>query len=151
MLPSSPVVHLPRLLLAGFAAGCWVLVSGLAMAAAFGYGDMKAAFDAIGLKIPFGAEPFVVHTAVRLLLGMAVVTLFAVSVRVFSPARAWLFAAAVTWLLASVLPFAVIMEWGLFRWPVALRLWAWSAMELLIAGAIGSWIYLRGFDLGRAQ
>jgi hypothetical protein len=40
-----------------------------------------------------------------------------------------------------VLPFAVVAEWGLFPWSVAAKLWAWGAGELLIAAAIGRWLY----------
>jgi hypothetical protein len=134
-------LNVPRLLLAGLAAGGWVIVSGLLMAAAFGYRDMKATFDSLNLPVPSGTEPFVVHTLVRLLTGVVVVTLYAIMTRIFPPVQAWLLAAAFTWLLVAVLPFAVVVEWGLFSWPLALKLWTWSAGELLIAGRIGRWLY----------
>jgi hypothetical protein len=137
----SGVIDLQRWILAGLAAGVWVVVSGLLMAGLFGYRDMKAAFDAVGLPFPVGAVPFVVHTAVRLVTGMTVVLLFAIFLRAFSPTQAMLAAAGFTWLLGVVLPFAVIAEWGLFPWPVAAKLWAWGAGELLIAAAIGRWLY----------
>ena len=139
-MPSN-IINVPRLLLAGLAAGGWVFVSGLLMAGAFGYRDMKAAFDSIGLPIPMGVRPFVVHTVVRLLTGITVVMLFAIMSRVFSPVQALLIAAGVTWLLGVLLPFAVIVEWGLFSWSLALKLCAWSAGELLVAAAIGKWLY----------
>lgn len=81
------------------------------------------------------------HTLVRLITGMAVVTLFAIMWRVFSPTQALLSAVGFVWLLGAVLPFAVIVEWGLFPWSLALKTWAWSAVELLVAGAIGRWLY----------
>jgi len=37
----------------------------------------------------------------------------------------------------------VVVEWGLFSWWLAAKMWAWSAMGLLIAGGIGRWLYLR--------
>ncbi|MDP2471409.1 MAG: hypothetical protein Q8W45_00105 [Candidatus Palauibacterales bacterium] len=141
-MPSNEI-NLSRLLVAGLAAGGWVFASGLLMAGAFGYRDMKAAFDALGLPIPVGAGPFVVHTLVRLLIGMALVTLFAILLRVTTPTMAMLTAVGFTWLLGALLPFAVVVEWGLFSWWLAAKMWAWSAMELLIAGAIGRWLYLR--------
>ena len=122
----SNAINVPRLLLSGLAAGGWVLVSGLLMASAFGYRDMKAAFDAIGLPAPVGVAPFVVHTIVRLVTGMAVVTLFALMLPVLSPIRALLTAAGFVWLLGALLPFVVMVEWGLFPWSLALKLWAWS-------------------------
>ena len=137
----SNAINVPRLLLSGLAAGGWVLVSGLLMASAFGYRDMKAAFDAIGLLSPVGVAPFVVHTAVRLVTGMAVVTLFALMLPVLSPIRALLTAAGFVWLLGALLPFVVMVEWGLFPWSLALKLWAWSGVELFVAGLIGKWIY----------
>ena len=137
----SNAINVPRLLLSGLAAGGGVLVSGLLMASAFGYRDMKAAFDAIGLPAPVGVAPFVVHTAVRLVTGMAVVTLFALMLPVLSPIRALLTAAGFVWLLGALLPFVVMVEWGLFPWSLALKLWAWSGVELFVAGLIGKWIY----------
>jgi hypothetical protein len=141
MAPSSPI-NVPRLLFAGLAAGGWVFLSGLAMAAAFGYRDMQAAFDAVGLPVAVGTEVFIVHTVVRLLIGLAVVTLFALVSRVLPRTQALLTAAGFVWLLGTVLPVAVIVEWGLFSWSLACKLWAWSAVELLVAGAIGRWLYL---------
>jgi hypothetical protein len=138
---TSTVINLPRMLLAGLAAGGWVVVSGLLMAAAFGYRDMKAAFDSLGLPVAGGTEPFVVHTLVRLVTGLVVVVLYAIMMRVVGSSQAWLLAAAITWLLAAVLPLAVVVEWGLFSWTLALKFWAWSAGELLIAGGIGRWLY----------
>lgn len=135
------IINIPRLLLAGLAAGGWVFISGLLMAGAFGYRDMKAAFDSIGLPVPGGVEPFVVHTVVRLLSGVTVVTLFAIMLRVFSPIQAVLAAAGVAWLMGALLPYAVVVSWGVFPWSLAIKLWAWSAAEFLIAGAIGKWLY----------
>lgn len=139
-MPSS-TINFSRLILAGLAAGGWVFVSGILMAALFGYREMKAAFDTVGLTTPAGAEPFIVHTVVRLLIGMAVATLFAVGSRGSSPVQSMFVAAGLAWLLVSVLPFAVIVEWGLFSWALALKLWGWSAAELLIAAAIARWLY----------
>jgi hypothetical protein len=102
---------------------------------------MMAAFDAAGLSIPVGIEPFVIHTVVRLATGMAVVWLFVTMRRLYSPTQAMLGAAGFTWLLGVVLPFAVIVQWGLFSWLLAAKLWAWSAAELLIAAGIGRWLY----------
>jgi len=138
---STVTINVQRLVLAGLGAGFWVLVSGMLMAAAFGYREMKAAFDAIGLPIPGGLGPFITHTVVRLLMGMAVVALYAILLHVFSPTNAMLVAAGFTWLLAVLLPFAVIAEWGLFPWSLAAKMWAWSAAELLIAASIGRLLY----------
>ena len=138
---SSEALNLRHLMFAGLAAGTWVLVSGLLMASLFGYRDMKAAFDAVGLPIPSGAGPFVIHTVVRLISGMGVVALFAIFLRVFSPTQALLAAAGFSWVLGALLPFAVIVQWGLFSWSLAAKLWAWSAAELLIAATIGRFLY----------
>lgn len=126
-----------RFVLAALAAGVWVVVSGMLMAAMFGYRDMKVAFDAIGLPIPQGIEPLIVHTLVRLIIGAAVVALLAIMARVFSPGRAVLAAAGFVWLLATVLPYAVIAQWGVLPWSLAVKFWTWSAAELLIAALIG--------------
>ncbi|HEX9700150.1 MAG TPA: hypothetical protein VGD06_11875 [Acidobacteriota bacterium] len=137
----SETINLRHVIFAGLAAGTWVMVSGLLMAGIFGYRDMKAAFDAAGLPIPGGAGPFVIHTVVRLIIGMGVVALFAIFLRVFSPTQALLAAAGFTWVFGAVLPFAVIVQWGLFSWSLATKLWAWSAAELLIAATIGRLLY----------
>jgi len=134
-------MNLPRLALAGLAAGLWVTVSGMAMAATFGYRDMKASFDAIGLAIPQGMAPLLVHTLVRLAFGVIIVALFAIMARVWSPAQAVVAAAAFAWLLAIVLPFTVIAQWGLFPWSVAVKFWTWGAAEFLIAAIIGRLVY----------
>ncbi len=138
---SSEIVNLRYVILAGLAAGIWILVSGLFMAGVFGYHDMKAAFDAIGLPMPSGAGPFVVHTLARLLIGMGVVALFAIFVRVLSPNQAMLAAAGFIWVFGALLPFAVIVGWGLFSWSLAAKLWVWSGAELLIAALIGRSLY----------
>lgn len=130
-----------RLVTAGLVAGVWVVISGMLMAASFGYRDMAAAFDAVGLAVPMGAEPFVVHTVVRLCLGMAAVTLYAILLNALTAPRALLAAAGFAWLLGAVLPFAVVVEWGLFPWSLAVKLWAWSAVETLIACGIGRLLY----------
>jgi len=137
----SGAVHLGKLMLAGFAAGIWVVVSGMFMAAAFGYRDMSAAFDAIGLAIPRGVEPLVVHTLVRLVMGMGVAALFAIFIRVLSPARAMFAAAGFIWVFGVVLPFAVVVEWGLFPWALAAKAWAWGLGEMLVAAAIARLLY----------
>lgn len=131
----------PRFVLAAFVAGVWVVGSGILMAAAFGYRDMKAAFDAIHLPIPQGMEPFIVHTLVRLVMGAAVVALFVLMAHVLTPTRALLVAVGFAWLLVVALPYVLITEWGLFPWSVAGKLLSWSAGELLIAGLIGRWLY----------
>jgi len=69
------------------------------------------------------------------------VTLFALMLPVLSPIRALLTAAGFVWLLGALLPFVVMVEWGLFPWSLALKLWAWSGVELFVAGLIGKWIY----------
>lgn len=138
---SSDVINFQRLMVAGLAAGGWVLVSGLLMAGAFGYRDMKAAFDLVGLPIPVGAGAFVTHTVVRLITGMAIVALFAIMIRVLPPTQALFAAAGFTWLLGVLLPFAVLVQWGLFSWSLAARLWAWSAVELVIAATIARFLY----------
>jgi len=134
-------MNVPRLVLAGLAAGVWVAASGIAMAATFGYREMKAAFDAVGLVIPQGVAPMLVHTLVRLALGVIIVTLFAIMARVWPPTQAAIAAAAFAWLLATVLPFAVIAQWGLFRWSLAAKLWTWGAAEFLVAAFIGRLLY----------
>lgn len=138
---SSEAIHFPRLVVAGLAAGVWVLVSGLLMAASFGYREMRAAFDAVGLPIPAGAGPFVLHSVVRLTTGIALVALFAILLRALSPTRALLAAAGFTWLLGVALPFAVVAQWGLFSWSLAAKLWAWGAAELLVAATIARFLY----------
>jgi hypothetical protein len=132
-----PIASPLRFTLAALAAGGWVVISGMLMAAAFGYRDMKSAFDAIGLPLPQGAGSLIVHTLVRLALGAAVVALVVVFARVFSSGRAVPLAAAFVWLLATVLPYAVVADWGVLPWSLAARVWAWSAAELLIAAVIG--------------
>lgn len=133
-----------RFALAAAAAGAWVVISGMLMAAAFGYREMTVAFAAVGLPVPRGLAPLITHTLVRLVLGGTVVALFAVLTRGFSRTRAMLLAAGVAWLLAMVLPYAVIAQWGLFPWSLAAKLWAWSAGELLIAALIGRSLYRTG-------
>jgi len=137
----AALINLRQLILAGLAAGIWVLVSGLLMAAVFGYREMKEAFDAIGLQIPRGIEPFAVHTGVRILIGIGVVALYALLIRLLSPGQALLAAAAFLWFFGSLLPLAVIVEWGLFSWSLAARMWAWSAGEILVAALIGRLLY----------
>jgi len=137
----SAVVNLPRLAVAGLAAGVWVTVSGMLMAATFGYSDMKLAFDAIGLAIPQGIAPMLTHTLVRIVMGVTIVALFAIMSRVWAPTQATLAAAGFAWLLATVLPYAVITEWGLFPWPLAAKFGAWGAAEFLIAAYIGRLLY----------
>lgn len=137
----SDMINLPRLLLAALAAGAWVVASGMLMAASFGYRDMKAAFDVIALPIPAGAGSLVLHTAVRLVIGTAIAALFAILLRVLSSTQAMIASAGFTWLLAILLPYAVIASWGLFSWSLTAKLWAWGAMEMLIAGIIVRLIY----------
>lgn len=134
-------INLGKLILAGCAAGVWVVVSGMFMAATFGYRDMSAAFDAIGLAIPRGLEPLVVHTLVRLAMGMGVAALFAIFIRVWSPTPAMLAAAGFVWVFSVLLPFAVVVEWGLFSWALAAKAWAWGMGEMLIAAAIARLLY----------
>lgn len=134
-------MNVPRLVVAALAAGVWVTVSGMAMAATFGYREMKVAFDAVGLAIRQGKASLLVHTLVRVTLGAAIVALFAIFVHVWPPTAAAVAAAAFAWLLATALPFAVIAEWGLFPWSLAAKLWAWGAAECLIAALIGRLVY----------
>lgn len=134
-------MNLARLALAGLAAGAWVTASGIAMAATFGYRDMKSAFDAIGLAIPQGVTSMLVHTLVRMALGVIIVTLFAVIVRVWPPPVAVVAAACFAWLLATVLPFAVIAQWGVVPWSLAAKLWTWGAAEFLVAAFIARLLY----------
>jgi hypothetical protein len=133
--------NIQSMIWAGLAAGVWIFIGGLLMAGTFGFRDMKAAFDSAGLRIPVGARPFIVHTAVRLCIGMALVALFVIMSTVLSPIQAVFAAAGFTWFLGVVLPFAVIVEWGVFPWSLAIKLWAWDAGELLIAAMIGRLIY----------
>ena len=135
------MVDMQRLLLAGLAAGVWVVVSGMLMAAAFGYRDMKAAFDAVALPVPKGVKPLLLHTAVRLVMGAAIAALFVIFLVAFTPTQAMIGSAGFTWLLAWLLPYAVIAEWGLFSWSVTAKIWAWGAMEMLIAAIIVRLIY----------
>jgi hypothetical protein len=137
------VVDMEPFLLASLAAGVWVVVSGLVMAATFGYRDMKSAFEAIGLSIPRGTGPFVTHAVVRVVMGMSVLALYAIFLRVFPATAALLLAAGFTWILSSLLPLAVIVEWGFFSWSLAAKVWAWSAGEFLIAAPIGRILYPR--------
>ncbi len=135
------IVNPIRFIVASASAGVWVVVSGMLMAGAFGYRDMKLAFDAIGLPVPRGLAPLVTHTLVRLVLGASVVVLMGIMARVFSRTGALLTAVGFVWLLSMVLPYAVIADWGIFPWSVAIKFWTWSAGELLIAGLIGRLIY----------
>lgn len=130
-----------RLVLAALAAGGWVFLSGILMAAAFGYRDLKAAFDALGLAPPEGAPAFVTHTVVRFAMGAVVAILYAVLLRSLSPAQAVLAAAGFAWILGVVLPFTVMVQWGLFSWPLAARIWAWGAAEFLVAAGIARLLY----------
>lgn len=142
----STALNPRRLLAGGLAAGVWVFVSGLLMAAAFGFREMQAAFDAIGFAPSLGAAAFGTHTLVRFVLGFAVVGLVVVMTRVFPPTRAVPAAAALAWLLASFLPMLVMTEWGLFPWSLAWKTWAWSAGEFLVAALLG-WSICRPRDL----
>ena len=130
-----------RLLMAAFAAGAWVMISGMLMAGLFGYREMKSAFDALGLQIPSGADTMLLHTAVRLSIGSAVALLYAVFMRTMSAGRALFGSAAITWVLAILLPSAVIADWGVLSWPVTAKVVTWGAGELLIAAAIARLIY----------
>lgn len=138
---SSPDIAVPRLLLAGLAAGVWVFVSGILMAGAFGYREMSVAFARIGLPVPMGTGPFVTHTLVRLGLGIAIVVLFGIAAQAFPRGQAVLVAAGLAWVLASFFPFLVMTEWGLFSWGLAWKVWAWSAAEFLVAALIGRLVY----------
>jgi len=134
-------IVVPRLFAAGLAAGAWVFVSGILMAATFGYREMASAFAAIGLTIPMGAGPFVTHTFVRLGLGMAIVALFVIMARVFPRGQAMFLAAGFAWLLAAFFPYLVVTEWGLFSWSLAWKIWGWSAGEFVVAAVLGRLIY----------
>ncbi|MBI4502280.1 MAG: hypothetical protein HY700_14115 [Gemmatimonadetes bacterium] len=138
---STADIAVPRLLAAGLAAGVWVFVSGILMAAAFGYREMSVAFARIGLQIPMGAGPFVTHTLVRLGLGLAIVLLFVIIAQVFPRGQALLVAAGLAWVLASFFPFLVMTEWRLFPWSLAWKVWGWSAGEFLVAAWIGRLVY----------
>ena len=137
----SAVVHWGRVAVAGLAAGVWVTISGMLMAGVFGYREMKLAFDAVGLPIPQGLAPLITHTLVRVAMGVLIVALFAVMVRVWSPTRAALAAATFAWLLSTVLPYAVVAQWGLFPWSLAAKVWGWGAAEFLVAAFIGRLLY----------
>lgn len=137
---SAPIA-VPRLVAAGLAAGVWVFVSGIVMAATFGYREMSAGFARIGLQVPMGAGPFVTHTLVRLGLGIAIVALFVIAAQVFPRGPALLVAAGLAWVLASFFPFLVMAEWGLFSWSLAWKVWVWSAGEFLGAAMIGRLLY----------
>ncbi len=134
-------IHAGRLLAASAAAGVWVVLSGMLMATVFGYREMRVAFDAIGLPVPQGLAPLVTHTVVRLVLGAAVVALMVIMAQVFTKGVALLTAVAFVWILSTVLPYAVITDWGILSWSLALKVWAWSAGELLVAGLIGGLLY----------
>jgi hypothetical protein len=88
-----------------------------------------------------GTKPFVVHTLVRLAIGLGVVARYAILVRVFSPHRAMLAAAGSVWVFGTILPFAVVVEWGLFPWALAAKLWSWNLLEILIAASFGRALY----------
>lgn len=137
----SAVVSWGRVAVAGVAAGVWVTVSGMAMAGVFGYREMRVAFDAVGLPIPQGLGPLITHTLVRVAMGVLIVALYAVMVRVWSPMRAAVAAASFAWLLSTVLPYAVIAQWGLFSWSLAAKVWSWGAAEFFIAALIGRFLY----------
>lgn len=137
----STSIAVPRLVAAGLAAGVWVFVSGILMAAAFGYREMSVAFARIGLQVPIGAGPFVTHSLVRLGLGIAIVALFVIMVQVFPGGQALLVAAGLAWVLGSFFPFLVMTEWGLFPWSLAWKVWGWSAGEFLVAAMIGRHVY----------
>lgn len=136
----SPV---PRLLSAGLAAGVWVFLSGVLMAAVFGYREMSAAFARVGLAVPVGAGPFVTHTVVRLGFGMVIATLFALAARTFRAGQAVLVAAGVAWLLGIFFPYLVVTQWGLFPWALAWKVWGWGGAEFLIAATIARLLYYR--------
>jgi len=134
-------IAVSRLLVAGLAAGAWVFVSGLLMAAAFGYREMSAAFGVIGLEVPTGPGTFVTHTLVRFALGVAIVALFAITTQVFAGLKAVVAAAGLAWLLSAFLPFLVMTQWGLFSWSLATKVWAWSAGEFFVAALIARLTY----------
>jgi len=136
-------IVVPRVIAGGLVAGAWVFVSGLLMAALFGYREMSAAFDAIGLEVPMGVGPFVTHTLVRFGLGLGTVALYALAAQSLAPGRATLVAAGLAWALAAFFPYLVVTEWGLFPWALAWKVWGWSAMEFLGAAVIGRVVYRR--------
>lgn len=136
-------IELSRVLMGGAAAGVWIVIAGMAMAAVFGYREMKAAFDAIGLAVPSGPGTFATHVAVRLLLGFVTVWLLAVMSRVFAAPAAILGTAAVVWCLFALLPSVVLGDWGLFPWGLVVRVVSWSLGELLVATLIGWVLYRR--------
>ncbi len=139
-MDSAPIA-VPRLVTAGLVAGVWVFVSGILMAAAFGYREMSVAFARLGLAVPVGAGPFVTHTLVRLGLGIAILVLYVMAAQAFARGQALLVAAGLAWVLASFFPFLVMTEWGLFPWSLAWKVWAWSAGEFLVAAMIGRLVY----------
>lgn len=134
----------PRFLISAMAAGAWVVLAGMLMAVAFGYREMQNAFDLLGLSIPKGVTSLVLHVLVRLVIGAAVVAAMIVLARLHATNHAVLIAAGFVWLLVSVLPYAVIADWGVLPWSVVVKLWVWSAAELLIAARIGRMV-LFGF------
>lgn len=138
---SSIAIDLPRLLLASLAAGIWVVVSGMLMAGAFGYRDMNVAFKALGLKIPSGVRPLIFHSVVRILTGIMIVTLFAISSQVLDPLPAALVSAGIAWVIGQLLPYAVIAEWGVLPWSTVVKVSGWGVGELLVAALIGMWLY----------
>lgn len=139
-MDSAPIA-VPRLISAGLAAGVWVFVSGILMAAAFGYREMSVAFSRIALQVPMGAATFVTHTVVRLGLGVAIVVLFVIAARAFPRGHAVLVSAGLAWVLASLFPFLVMTGWGLFPWSLAWKVLGWSAGEFLVAALIGRLVY----------
>lgn len=135
------MINTSRFLLASLGAGVWVVIGGMLMAGAFGYHDMRIAFDAIGLPIPAGLDTFFLHTAVRLIIGSAVAGLYAIFRGALTANPAMLLSAGFSWLLVVLLPYAVIADWGIISWPLAVKLWVWGAGELLIASVIVRLIY----------
>ena len=138
-----------RFLVAGLVSGLWVLVSGMLMAAAFGYREMSDVFSRIGLPVPTGAGAFVTHTLVRLGLGFAIVSLFVIARSALPRGRAIFAAAGFAWVLASFFPLLVMTTWGLFTTRLASEASAWSAIEFLLAAWIGSRIVERTRTLSR--
>jgi hypothetical protein len=130
-----------KCLLAGLAAGFWIVLSGMLMAGLFGYREMQAAFDAHRLAIPTGIGSMVLHACVRLAMGFAIATVYAMLRRSATRGRALVASSGLVWLLSIVLPYAVIADWGLLPWMLVAKLWAWEAVQFLIAGIVAQLIY----------
>jgi hypothetical protein len=131
-----------RVALAGLVAGAVNLVAGFAFAHLVGVERLQALLRDHGLR-PIGEHPAdaIPHTAVRLLLGLGVTTLYACLVARFGAGpRAALAAAGFAWAFVYAYTAWGHAHIGLFPRSMAFGLAAWGAVEMTLTALAGAWV-----------